>query len=142
MPDVVLPIPGAASTYAPLGTLVAHGAASPVPANFELDGAGLAAYAAEYAASAHHRRVQRALTTVPLAQNDGSGLALRVLVDRSVVEAYAQRGRAHIANRAYPSEPSTSTGVRIGWRPVADVPSTAMADLSIWPMQQGMFPIG
>ena len=49
------------STYAPLGTLVAHGAASPVPAHFELDGAGLAANAAEYAASAHHRRVQRAL---------------------------------------------------------------------------------
>ena len=66
-PATIPPIPGAASTYAPLGTLVAHGAASPVPANFELDGAGLAAYAAEYAASAHHRRVQRALTTVPLA---------------------------------------------------------------------------
>ena len=66
-PATIPPIPGAASTYAPLGTLVAHGAASPVPAHFELDGAGLAAYAAEYAASAHHRRVQRALTTVPLA---------------------------------------------------------------------------
>lgn len=80
-------------------------------------------------------------TPVPVKPGDGGGITLRVLVDRSVLEAYAGRGRAHFTGRSYPSAPATSTGIRVGWRPAPGAPAAAVADVAIWPMQQGLFPV-
>ena len=74
----------------------------------------------------------------PLRAVAGDGaLTLRVLVDVSVLEAYAMHGRAHIATRAYPHE-TASTRVGLGWFPRESGGPTAIADVRVWRMGAGV----
>ena len=79
-----------------------------------------------------------------------SALSLRVLIDVSVVEAYAMHGRAHIATRAYPSKAASDRGrVAVSWEP-ADTAGAmngdardegqrrAVADVRVWRMGPGV----
>lgn len=79
-----------------------------------------------------------------------SALSLRVLVDVSVVEAYAMHGRAHIATRAYPSKAASDRGrVAVGWEPADAAGATngdgrdegqrrAVANVRVWRMGPGV----
>ena len=78
---------------------------------------------------------------------DGA-LTLRVLLDVSVLEAYAMHGRAHVATRAYPSKATAELGrVSLGWWPASEEegPSAssgrqraAVADVRVWRMGPGV----
>ncbi|MFW6437699.1 MAG: glycoside hydrolase family 32 protein [Armatimonadota bacterium] len=64
----------------------------------------------------------------PLELPPGESLRLRVFVDRSVVEVFAN-GRACVTERAYPTRPD-ATGVRVGARGAA----LSLRRLSVWAM--------
>ena len=85
------------------------------------------------------------MAKIPAHDDDEATMALRILLDVSVFEVYAQRGRAHITGRVYPGNPGTSTGIRVGWKPVDAVgegdASMPVADMTVWPMRQGLHPI-
>lgn len=79
-----------------------------------------------------------------------SALSLRVLLDVSVLEAYAMHGRAHIATRAYPSKATSDHGqVAVRWEPASAIRAdsfamnsegqrAAVADIRIWRMGPGV----
>ncbi len=73
--------------------------------------------------------VQARVSEGPLALRTGEPLELRVFVDRSVVEVFAN-GRAAVTERAYPSRPD-SVGVRIA----AAGDGAAMTRLNVWRMR-------
>ena len=85
------------------------------------------------------------MAKIPAHDDDEATMELRILLDVSVFEVYAQRGRAHITGRMYPGSPDSSTGIRIGWRPAyaigEGVASMPVADITVWPMRQGLHPI-
>ena len=72
----------------------------------------------------HSRRHMVANTTLPMASRDRSSVVLRLLVDRSVIELYAQEGRRVISATAYPK--AASTAARTFVRPAA-APALALA---------------
>ena len=80
------------------------------------------------------------LTDAEAAAGGCDTVQLRVLVDSSVIEAYAMRGRAHFNTRAYPQNHATSNVVGLGWVPAtaaaAAMPAAVAvaADVRVWSM--------
>ena len=88
---------------------------------------------------------------IPLTEAEGKAgccesVFLRVLVDRSVVEAYAMHGRAHLATRAYPANMSTSDVIGVAWVPTAgssgNGTTAVTADIRVWRMDATYPPKG
>ena len=64
-------------------------------------------------------------TDVPLSAAEAKAgccdtVTVRVLVDNSVIEAYAMQGRAHLATRAYPANVAASDMIGVAWVPLSD----------------------
>lgn len=55
---------------------------------------------------------KKAVEAAPLALRDGEGLRLRIFVDRSIVEVFANDGRLALSRRVYP-EREDSTGIAL-----------------------------
>ena len=65
-----------------------------------------------------------------------SALVLRVLVDRSVIEAFGMDGRGSMTRRAYPKQFNTSTGAALVYHaPASAEPPTAT--IAVWEMRSG-----
>lgn len=70
-------------------------------------------------------------------------LSLRVLVDRSVVEAYAQHGRAQIVSRVYPAykvTPPEQRSAALFYAAPTGCASAPIISVAVWAMGRGNMP--
>ena len=68
---------------------------------------------------------------------DTTAHSLRVFVDKSVIEAFAEGGSSTVTGRVYPAGVG-STGISLFWSGEGDSPQV---DLSVWGMGNAMVPL-
>ena len=86
-----------------------------------------------------------ALTQTPVALKHGeTNLTLRVLVDNSVIEAFAMGGRGSMIRRVYPKQFNSSVGAALVYNlPVADAqlqqapPEPPLVTITAWEVSSG-----
>jgi sucrose-6-phosphate hydrolase SacC (GH32 family) len=64
---------------------------------------------------------------------------MRILVDRSVVELFAQRGRASMIDRVYPKNNENGPGIALVYTPSPGSTATdaPVVDMAVWSMSNG-----